>query len=233
LEELPDDVAAPEAAPTAIKPALSNTPLNKSIRVKKEEETSDEVTEAELKSKELMYQAQMAIEERKRQLNLTARPGIVAQSLISKASRLNTKEASMFMSYSIEKINRVKELKERLAERTAALPQLAKSDLGDGVLSKAKPAEAEPSEPKINEYLDPRISMKSANRKQRTIVFHEKGEFEKLAQRERAKARLAILQNEITQIAKKTGLSSSVKLAMLTPSSSTAFMFPSFTIMGR
>lgn len=53
-----------------------------------------------------MYQAQMAIEERKRQLNLTARPGIVAQAVISKASKLNTKEASMFMNYSMEKINR-------------------------------------------------------------------------------------------------------------------------------
>lgn len=64
------------------------------------------------------------------------------------------------------------------------------------------------------------FSLKSAQRKQRAIVFHDKGEFEKLAQRERAKARLAILQAEITQIAKKTGMSSSVKLAMLTPSSS-------------
>lgn len=53
-----------------------------------------------------MYQAQMAIEERKRQLNLTARPGIIAQAVISKVSKLNTQEASLFMNYSMEKINR-------------------------------------------------------------------------------------------------------------------------------
>lgn len=50
-------------------------------------------------------------------------------------------------------------------------------------------------------------------------MFHNKGEYETLALRERAKAKLAMLQSEITQIAKKTGMSSSVKLAMLTPSS--------------
>ncbi|VDO46106.1 unnamed protein product, partial [Onchocerca flexuosa] len=115
-------------------------------------------------------------------------------------------------------IFRVKELKEKLAQRTASVAQLIKKETDSGALSKTKPAD-EP-EQKIVEYLDPRISLKSAQRKQRAIVFHDKGEFEKLAQRERAKARLSILQAEITQIAKKTGMSSSVKLAMLTPSSS-------------
>ncbi|VDO42912.1 unnamed protein product [Brugia timori] len=212
LEERSDSNPA-RAAPVVTKPILSNASV-----IKTESKNSDEITEEELKSKELMYQAQMAIEERKRQLNLTARPGIVAQAVISKASKLNTKEASMFMNYSMEKINRVKELKEKLAQRTATVAQLIRKDAGNGAVSKAKSVD-EP-EQRIVEYLDPRISLKSAQRKQRAIVFHDKGEFEKLAQRERAKARLAILQAEITQIAKKTGMSSSVKLAMLTPSSS-------------
>ncbi|VBB25975.1 unnamed protein product [Acanthocheilonema viteae] len=211
-----------DSTPTRTTPAITKPIL--STLIKTEPKKSDEVTEEELKSKELMYQAQMAIEERKRQLNLTARPGIVAQAVISKASKLNTKEASMFMNYSMEKINRVKELKEKLAQRTATVAQLVEKDAGNGALSKAKPAD-EP-EQKIVEYLDPRISLKSAQRKQRAIVFHDKGEFEKLAQRERAKARLAILQAEITQIAKKTGMSSSVKLAMLTPSSSAVSDIP-------
>uniref|UniRef100_A0A0R3RHR3 U4/U6 small nuclear ribonucleoprotein Prp3 n=1 Tax=Elaeophora elaphi TaxID=1147741 RepID=A0A0R3RHR3_9BILA len=212
FEERSDSISA-RVTPSITKPILSNVSL-----IKTEPKKTDEITEEELKSKELMYQAQMAIEERKRQLNLTARPGIVAQAVISKASKLNTKEASMFMNYSMEKINRVKELKEKLAQRTTTVAQLIGKDAGNGALSKAKPVD-EP-EQKVVEYLDPRISLKSAQRKQRTIVFHDKGEFEKLAQRERAKARLAILQAEITQIAKKTGMSSSVKLAMLTPSSS-------------
>ncbi|VDK68612.1 unnamed protein product [Litomosoides sigmodontis] len=217
LKERSDSISA-RATPTVAKP-MSNVSITKA-----EPKKSDEITEEELKSKELMYQAQMAIEERKRQLNLTARPGIVAQAVISKASKLNTKEASMFMNYSMEKINRVKELKEKLAQRTATVSQLIGKDAGNAALSKAKPAD-EP-EQKIVEYLDPRISLKSAQRKQRAIVFHDKGEFEKLAQRERAKARLSILQAEITQIAKKTGMSSSVKLAMLTPSSSTVSDVP-------
>ncbi|VDM97654.1 unnamed protein product [Thelazia callipaeda] len=208
-------------------PASSNVPY-----IKMEPAKSEEITEEasfcfclELKSKELMYQAQMAIEERKRQLNLTAKPGIVAQAVISKASKLNTKEASMFMNYSMEKINRVKELKERLAQRTATMSQITSNDTTNGTFAKTKKPESD-AEPKVIEYVDPRISLKSAQRKQRAIVFREKGEFEKLAQRERAKARLSILQAEITQIAKKTGMSSSVKLAMLTPSSSTVSDVP-------
>ncbi|EJW86193.1 hypothetical protein WUBG_02894 [Wuchereria bancrofti] len=216
LEERSDSNPA-RAAPVVTKPILSNASV-----IKTEPKNSDEITEEELKSKELMYQAQMAIEERKRQLNLTARPGIVAQAVISKASKLNTKEASMFMNYSMEKINRVKELKEKLAQRTATVAQLIRKDAGSGAVSKTNQLmnrnrgllNADEGDTNFD------FSLKSAQRKQRAIVFHDKGEFEKLAQRERAKARLAILQAEITQIAKKTGMSSSVKLAMLTPSSS-------------
>ncbi|KHN86428.1 U4/U6 small nuclear ribonucleoprotein Prp3 [Toxocara canis] len=223
LQELPVSTVPSSAPSILIAPKLATLPL-------KVEPKNEEVTEEELRSKELMYQAQMAIEERKRQLNLTAKPGIVAQTVISKASKLNVKEASMFMNYSMEKINRlvfishsttdilvVKELKEKLA-RSTALPQLAKKQI-----EKVKTE----TEQKIVEYLDPRISLKSAQRKPRAIVFHEKGEFETLAHRERAKARLAMLQSEISHIAKRTGMSSSVKLAMLTPSSaSTAVEVP-------
>ncbi|VDM42117.1 unnamed protein product [Toxocara canis] len=199
LQELPVSTVPSSAPSILIAPKLATLPL-------KVEPKNEEVTEEELRSKELMYQAQMAIEERKRQLNLTAKPGIVAQTVISKASKLNVKEASM-----------VKELKEKLA-RSTALPQLAKKQI-----EKVKTE----TEQKIVEYLDPRISLKSAQRKPRAIVFHEKGEFETLAHRERAKARLAMLQSEISHIAKRTGMSSSVKLAMLTPSSaSTAVEVP-------
>uniref|UniRef100_A0A0N5AQE5 U4/U6 small nuclear ribonucleoprotein Prp3 n=1 Tax=Syphacia muris TaxID=451379 RepID=A0A0N5AQE5_9BILA len=164
----------------------------------------------ELRSKELMYQAQMAIEERKKQLNLTARPGIIAQAVISKVSKLNTQEASLFMNYSMEKINRYT-LFSLLFLIFFAISRFSK-----------KPKSEAEGEQKIIEYLDPRINLKSAQRKSRALVFHEKGEFETQALRERAKAKLAILQSEITQIAKKTGMSSSVKLAMLAPSTSSA-----------
>ncbi|VDD88475.1 unnamed protein product [Enterobius vermicularis] len=207
-EEKKPKVESFSAAPVAAAPILP---------IKVEPKQPKQVTEEELRSKELMYQAQMAIEERKRQLNLTARPGIIAQAVISKVSKLNTQEASLFMNYSMEKINRVKELKEKVAARSSLLSSAVKKEPLTGADKKPK---SEPeAEQKVIEYLDPRINLKSAQRKPRAFVFHNKGEYETLALRERAKAKLAMLQSEITQIAKKTGMSSSVKLAMLTPSS--------------
>ncbi len=61
------------------------------------------------------------------------------------------------------------------------------------------------------------FSVKSATRPRRQFAFHEKGEFEQLANRQRAKAKLDRLQSEISQAAKKTGISSAVKLAMVAP----------------
>ncbi len=49
------------------------------------------------------------------------------------------------------------------------------------------------------------------------MKFHEKGEFEQLANRQRAKAKLEKLQEEIARAARNTGISSAVKLAMVTP----------------
>ncbi|MFH4977112.1 hypothetical protein AB6A40_003821 [Gnathostoma spinigerum] len=194
--------------PAVVKPVVTVAPT----KVVKEQ-----VTVEELKSKELMYQAQMAIEERKRQLNLTAKPSILSQNVILNSSKLKPEEASMFMNYSMEKINRVKELKEKLA-RSSLFSSTKKPADQTSNAEKQKTAEEE----KIVEYLDPRISLKTAQRKQRAIVFHEKGDFERLAHRQRAKARLAMLQSEISQIAKRTGMSSSVKLAMLTPASASS-----------
>ncbi|VDP43379.1 unnamed protein product [Soboliphyme baturini] len=54
-------------------------------------------------------------------------------------------------------------------------------------------------------------------RQRRQFKFHDKGEFENLANRLRAKTRLEKLQQEISQSAKKTGISSAVKLAMVAP----------------
>jgi len=61
--------------------------------------------------------------------------------------------------------------------------------------------------------------VKSAHRTRRTtFAFKQKGEFEKLANQQRAKAKLEQLQSEISKIAKQTGISSAVKLAIVTPS---------------
>ncbi|XP_063001652.1 U4/U6 small nuclear ribonucleoprotein Prp3 isoform X3 [Elgaria multicarinata webbii] len=68
-----------------------------------------------------------------------------------------------------------------------------------------------------NTYFDPRVSITPAQRQKRTFKFHDKGKFEKIAQRLRTKAQLEKLQAEISQAAKKTGIHTSTKLALITP----------------
>ncbi|KAK7081259.1 U4/U6 small nuclear ribonucleoprotein Prp3 [Halocaridina rubra] len=64
-------------------------------------------------------------------------------------------------------------------------------------------------------FFDPRVSGRPTLRVKRPFRFHDPGRFIQLAQRERAKSRLEKLQGEISQIAKKTGISSAAKLAQL------------------
>ncbi|NXH18096.1 PRPF3 protein, partial [Bucco capensis] len=78
---------------------------------------------------------------------------------------------------------------------------------------KEKPSEDMES----NTYFDPRVSISPAQRQKRTFKFHEKGKFEKIAQRLRTKAQLEKLQAEISQAARKTGIHTSTKLALITP----------------
>ncbi|XP_001509322.2 U4/U6 small nuclear ribonucleoprotein Prp3 [Ornithorhynchus anatinus] len=55
-------------------------------------------------------------------------------------------------------------------------------------------------------FYDPRVSVVPAQRQKRAFQFHEKGKFEKMAQRLRTKAQLEKLQVEILQAARKAGL---------------------------
>ncbi|XP_025048802.1 U4/U6 small nuclear ribonucleoprotein Prp3 isoform X2 [Alligator sinensis] len=78
---------------------------------------------------------------------------------------------------------------------------------------KEKPSEDMES----NTYFDHRVSIAPAQRQKRLFKFHEKGKFEKIAQRLRTKAQLEKLQAEISQAARKTGIHTSTKLALITP----------------
>ncbi|XP_056642699.1 U4/U6 small nuclear ribonucleoprotein Prp3 [Diorhabda sublineata] len=69
-----------------------------------------------------------------------------------------------------------------------------------------------------NRFIDPRLGIKPAMRNKRSLRFHEPGKFQQLAERLRMKAQLEKLQNEISQIAKKTGISSATKLALIAKS---------------
>ena len=64
-------------------------------------------------------------------------------------------------------------------------------------------------------FFDHRVSIRPTIRTRRAFRFHDPGHFVQVGQRERAKSRLEKLQSEISQIAKKTGISSAAKLAQL------------------
>ncbi|CAK1555993.1 unnamed protein product [Leptosia nina] len=64
-------------------------------------------------------------------------------------------------------------------------------------------------------WMDARVPSKAPVRVKRALRFHEPGKFRQMAERLRMKAQLEKLQNEISQIARKTGISSATKLALL------------------
>lgn len=66
-------------------------------------------------------------------------------------------------------------------------------------------------------FYDERLVIKPAVRNKRALRFHEPGKFQQMAERMRMKAQLEKLQNEISQIARKTGISSATKLALIAP----------------
>ncbi|XP_038624858.1 U4/U6 small nuclear ribonucleoprotein Prp3 isoform X2 [Tachyglossus aculeatus] len=78
---------------------------------------------------------------------------------------------------------------------------------------KEKPSE----DLEANTFFDPRVSSAPSQRPKRTFKFHDKGKFEKIAQRLRTKAQLEKLQAEISQAARKTGIHTSTKLALIAP----------------
>ncbi|KAH0956150.1 hypothetical protein HN011_001978 [Eciton burchellii] len=74
-----------------------------------------------------------------------------------------------------------------------------------------------PEEIQDTHFFDTRIGAKPAMRGKRSLKFHEPGKFQQLAERMRMKTQLEKLQNEISQIARKTGISSATKLALIAP----------------
>nr|CDJ84867.1 Pre-mRNA-splicing factor 3 domain containing protein [Haemonchus contortus] len=224
-----DEVNKKELEKEKEKEKLKN--LAKELYQKKLEEEEAKrnvvVTEETLRAKELMYKAQQEIEERKRQLGLAAASqtliGVAAvPPLTAKNVALRPQEAQMFIQASMNKKSRVDELKAKLAKATSTINSLVRPnapvmaplpDIAPGIL---KEREEEP-EDELLEFVDPRIVARPAERKRKMFNFHEKGEFEQLANKQRAVAKLERLQAEISQAAKSTGISSAVKLAMITP----------------
>lgn len=76
-----------------------------------------------------------------------------------------------------------------------------------------------PEEIQDTHFFDNRIGVKPAMRGKRALKFHEPGKFQQLAERMRMKTQLEKLHNEISQIARRTGISSATKLALIAPKS--------------
>ncbi|CAA9994584.1 unnamed protein product [Nesidiocoris tenuis] len=82
---------------------------------------------------------------------------------------------------------------------------------------KAQLQEKPPEESGEAKFFDPRISVRPNVRNRKSLRFHEPGKFQQMADRMRMKAQLEKLQGEISQIAKKTGITSATKLAQIAP----------------
>ncbi|EPB69741.1 pre-mRNA processing factor 3 [Ancylostoma ceylanicum] len=210
---------------------------DKDRRRRDDEVNKKEIEKVGTEAKELMYKAQQEIEERKRQLGLAAAAqtltGVTAQPApTAKNVALRPQEAQMFIQASMNKKNRVDELKAKLAKATSTINSLVRPnapvmaplpDIPPGIL-KEREEEYREVPPfvsfrrKNSSSLWIRGSVRALQReKKKMFNFHEKGEFEQLANKQRAVAKLERLQAEISQAAKSTGISSAVKLAMITP----------------
>lgn len=68
-----------------------------------------------------------------------------------------------------------------------------------------------------SKFHDDRLFIKGPIRPKRALRFHEPGKFQIMGERQRMSAQLEKLQAEISQIARKTGISSATKLALIAP----------------
>ncbi|CAF4180883.1 unnamed protein product, partial [Rotaria magnacalcarata] len=66
-------------------------------------------------------------------------------------------------------------------------------------------------------HFDARIGTHAASRNSRPLVFNKKGKYEEIANRQRAKAKLERLQQEISQIAKRTGIAVENQVTIIQP----------------
>eukprot|EP00053_Salpingoeca_punica_P013693 m.123891 g.123891 ORF g.123891 m.123891 type:complete len:589 (-) comp16269_c0_seq2:245-2011(-) len=86
------------------------------------------------------------------------------------------------------------------------------------VLEKAAREEAAAAAaPAVDPAFDERIAARSGERTRRGFRFHEKGRFQSLAEKQRLKERMALLEAEIAAATKNTNLSSIVKVALAVP----------------
>uniref|UniRef100_A0AC35FZM4 U4/U6 small nuclear ribonucleoprotein Prp3 n=1 Tax=Panagrolaimus sp. PS1159 TaxID=55785 RepID=A0AC35FZM4_9BILA len=137
---------------------------------------------------------------------------------------LNPMEAAAYIDL---QVNKVEELKSKIAQNKAvSLLATVKTSATEEIKPKEEielsKSEADNVNIKVEEEefgtVDPRLSMKGPGRGRRsTFKFVKQGEYQKQAHIQRNTARLHLLQSEIETVAKQTGISTAVKLALVTP----------------
>lgn len=94
----------------------------------------------------------------------------------------------------------------------------AKDDKAAGAAALAVGVAATPEEElEAAPYYDERLGLPTQRRSKRMFRFNEPGRFQELADKQRAQAQLERLQEEISTSAKKMGISSATKLALMAP----------------
>ncbi|XP_015774527.1 PREDICTED: U4/U6 small nuclear ribonucleoprotein Prp3-like [Acropora digitifera] len=201
-------------------------------------ETSDRPTPMSNRQiSEMVASMKKQIEERKKQINVmkqTTIPSAQQVQVTSQFSNTNLtsaganliksglisvtavkEDASHPRALILDQSGRTVDAAGRAIQLTSRMPTL-KANI------RAKKAEQfkieKPTEDLIeSKYFDARVGIKPAQRSKRGFKFHERGKFQQIAQRIRAKTQLDKLQKEIAAVAKKTGISSATKLALITP----------------
>ena len=190
----------------------------------KNEEDSALRLQEKLHSKQVLAEAQAKIQEK-----LKAMGKIDAIPILSEApthKSLRPEEASAYVGLTMNKTEqRLHELKNRI--KGSNIPLLSNLNIPTPVPEKKPEVELVKEQPEVKEpepeedeelVVDPRLQMKRPVKGRRsTFKFVQAGEYQKLANVQRNTARLHLLQSEIETVAKQTGISSAVKLALVTP----------------
>lgn len=223
------------------------TEKNKSKKIKTDEPSTAPAPPNINKIKEMMEKAQKEIQQRKAQLNLTtpqSTPTVAASQQINddtsdrlkRASELQARIQARLQSSGIKDVigqippmptnvqtSIIFDDSGRAIDTKTGQPvqmQMYTPTLKANMKTvKKEQAKEKPKEeaPQPSKFVDNRISLKPAMRYKKNLNFIEPGKFVKVGNMMRAKNQLEKLQNEVAMAAKKTGIATAAKLAIVQP----------------
>uniref|UniRef100_A0AC34QDC4 U4/U6 small nuclear ribonucleoprotein Prp3 n=1 Tax=Panagrolaimus sp. JU765 TaxID=591449 RepID=A0AC34QDC4_9BILA len=196
----------------------------------KKEEDSAKALQEKLQSKQMMEEAQAKIQQKLKAMGKMDVPVLPEplglKSLRPEEASAYIEEASAYIGLTMSKTEqRLADLKNKLKSSSVLsslnLPGLIpEKKLESEVIKEAEIEEKKL--PKVEQeeetLIDPRLQVKRPERGRRAAFkFVQPGEYQKQANIQRNIARLHKLQAEIGTVAKQTGISSAVKLSLVTP----------------